>query len=50
METLIKDKFLFSREKIKGFLDTNPVQQTLRERVEELSVLLEAREATIAES
>lgn len=25
METLIKDKFLFSREKIQGFLDTNPV-------------------------
>ena len=26
METLIKDKFLFSAEKIQGFLDTNPVQ------------------------
>lgn len=25
METLIKDKFLFSKEKIQGFLDTNPV-------------------------
>ena len=36
METLIKDKFLFSKEKIQGFLDTNPVQATLREKVEEL--------------
>ena len=25
METLIKDKFLFSKEKIAGFLETNPV-------------------------
>jgi len=25
METLIKDKFLFSKEKIQGFIDTNPV-------------------------
>ena len=36
METLIKDKFLFSQEKILGFLDTNPVQLTLREEVEQL--------------
>ena len=36
METLIKDKFLFSQEKILGFLETNPVQLTLREEVEHL--------------
>ena len=38
METLIKDKFLFSKEKIQGFIDTNPVQATLREKVEELNL------------
>ena len=38
METLIKDKFLFSNEKIQGFLETNPVQKTLREKVEELKL------------
>lgn len=36
METLIKDKFLFSEEKIRGFLETNPMQLTLREEVEQL--------------
>ena len=36
METLIKDKFLFSAEKIQSFIDTNPEQSTLREKVEEL--------------
>ena len=38
METLIKDKFLFSKEKIAGFLETNPVQGTLREKVEQLMI------------
>ena len=37
METLIKDKFLFSKEKILGFLETNPVQLTLREEVAHLN-------------
>ena len=37
MENLIKDKFLFSKEKIQGFLDSNIIQVTLREKVEELS-------------
>jgi len=41
METLIKDKFLFSNEKIQGFLDTNPVQRTLREQVEELKLKIQ---------
>ena len=36
MEKLIKDKFLFSEEKIQSFIDTNPEQATLREKVEEL--------------
>lgn len=36
MENLIKEKFLFSKEKIQGFFDTNPVQQSLRDQVEEL--------------
>ena len=36
MEKLIKDKFLFSDEKIQSFIDTNPEQATLREKVEEL--------------
>ena len=36
MEKLIKDKFLFSAEKIQSFIDTNPEQATLREKVEEL--------------
>ena len=40
METLIKDKFLFSKEKIQGFIDTNPVQATLREKVEELHLAI----------
>lgn len=44
METLIKEKFLFSNEKIQGFLDTNPVQATLREKVEELKVKIEELE------
>lgn len=57
METLIKDKFLFSQEKIQGFLDTNPVQQTLREQVEELNLHIEtlneqmsANQARLAEA
>ena len=37
MENLIKDKFLFSKEKIQGFLDSNIIQVTLREKVEFLS-------------
>ena len=37
MESLIKDKFLFSKEKIQGFLDSNAIQVTLREKVEYLS-------------
>ena len=37
MESLIKDKFLFSKEKIQGFLDSNAIQVTLREKVEDLS-------------
>ena len=45
METLIKDKFLFSKEKIQGFLDTNPVQGTLREQVEELNLKIQELEA-----
>jgi len=37
METLIKDKFLFSKDKIWNLIETNPVQGTLREQVEELN-------------
>ena len=41
MEKLIKDKFLFSDEKIQSFIDTNPEQATLREKVEELKKKIE---------
>ena len=37
MEKLIKDKFLFSDEKIQSFIDTNPEQTTLREKIVELN-------------
>lgn len=47
METLIKDKFLFSTEKITGFLETNPVQKTLRKQVEVLSVQIVQLNETI---
>ena len=52
MEKLIKDKFLFSQEKIQGFIDTNPEQATLRKKVEELKeriIELEAMNATAQE-
>ena len=41
METLIKEKYLFSQEKIAGFLETNPVQKTLREQVEMLNEMIQ---------
>ena len=47
METLIKEKFLFSAEKIKGFLETNPVQGTLREQVADLMLKIKDLEFTI---
>lgn len=47
METLIKEKFLFSDEKIQNFLKTNPVQRTLREQVEELNRKVQMLEETI---
>ena len=40
METLIKQKFLFSEEKRRQFFESNPVQQTLRKTVEDLEEVI----------
>lgn len=40
METLIQQKFLFSEAKKKQFFEANPVQQTLRQEVEDLNLQL----------
>ena len=34
LEELVKKNWIFSEEKIKGFMETNPVQRSLREQVE----------------
>ena len=36
MEDLVRKNWLFSEEKIKGFMETNPVQRGLRVQVEHL--------------
>ena len=36
MEDLVRKNWLFSEEKIKGFMETNPVQRSLRLQVEHL--------------
>ncbi len=37
MEVLIQQKFLFTEEKRKQFFQSNPVQNTLRKKVEDLN-------------
>ena len=41
MEELVRKNWLFSEEKIKGFMETNPVQKGLRAQVESLCIDLQ---------
>ena len=47
METLIKQKFLFSEEKRRQFFESNPVQQTLRKTVEDLHETIDLKNKEI---
>lgn len=42
MESLIKKNFLIQSEKLRHFAESNPVQMSLREEVEEANKELEA--------